>query len=132
MSMSPSSGLIPPSVLQQLREFGFLSLEARTKGTPVNDPPVRLGVLLQSGASRVAVRPRTRGQRTHAAAGDDPYARFGGYLVFAEFDPSSKEPLFLNLCDACTSEVCRAGDLTGYRPSAGSRRTETCVCRSTA
>ena len=109
MSMSPSSGLIPPSVLQQLREFGFLSLEARTKGTPVNDP--RFGwesffsLVLRAWQSD----PARAVKELHAAAGDDPYARFGGYLVFAEFDPSSKEPLFLNLCDACTSEVCRAG-----------------------
>lgn len=118
MSMSPSSGLIPPSVLEQLREFGALSLDTRTKGVPLNDTRFGWEPFFSLVLRAWQADPARAVAELHAAAGDDPYAKFGGYLVFAEFDPSSKEPLFLDLCDAGLDLMYErglsSGHLTGY------------------
>lgn len=112
------STLVPVIVLEQLGDFGRASFEARVRGCAVDDPRFEwnnfLGQFLpayQSNFTQAIAE-------LHAAASDDPFARFGGSRVVAEFDGASKEPLYLDMIDGGLQLMfdrgLSSGNLTGY------------------
>jgi hypothetical protein len=111
-------GLVPGGILKQLSAFGRASFDAKVRGRPVADP--RFGwsnffahVLpaFQTDMTRAIAEIRT-------AASSDPYAMYGGYRLIAEFEPTTQDPLYLDMMDASLKLIydrkLSSGHLTGY------------------
>jgi hypothetical protein len=113
-----SARLVPNHILEQLSAFGHASFDAKVRGQSVTDPRYdwsnffsRLLPAYQANLTQAIAE-------IHGAAGSDPYAMYGGYRVIAEFEPSSQDPLYLDMMDAGLSLMHGAklssGHLTGH------------------
>lgn len=113
-----STGLVPSDILKQLSDFGYVSFDAKVRGRSVTDARYgwpnffsRMLPAYQANLTQAIAE-------IHAAAGNDPYAKYGGYRIIAEFEPATEDPLYLDMMDAgfklMYDRKLSSGHLTGY------------------
>lgn len=113
-----SGTLVPREVLGQLNAFGRASWDAKVSGRPVTDPRYDWTNFFSKILPAYQANPDQLIAEIHAAAGDDTFAKIGGYRVIADFEPGIKHPLYLEMMDACLQMMYDQGlasiHMTGY------------------
>jgi hypothetical protein len=114
--------VVPASVIGMLEAYGQAALDARRRGSPVDDPrfgwdnfvgPVHM-VMFGNGRDQVI-------QEIYEAAQGPAASKqtvFGAYRLLAEFDGGLTDQRFLELCDISLEYMrslrLSSGHLTGY------------------
>jgi hypothetical protein len=110
--------LVPSEILGQLDAFGQWSWQARLSGRPAFDPRYDWTNFFSKVLPAHRADPARAVAEIHGAAGGGPFARYGGYLIVAEFTPDSLDPLYLEMMDAGLQLIFErrlsSGFLTGY------------------
>jgi len=109
-----SKTLVPREVLDQLGPFGRAAWESKVSSRPITDPRFdwtnffsKVLPAYQSNLTKAIAE-------IHAAAGDDPFAKYGGYRLVAEFEPATKDPRYLEMMDACLQMMYERGLSSGH------------------
>lgn len=110
--------LVPRKLLEQLGPYGRAAWEAKINGQAVSDPRFDWTNFLSGFLPAYQKDFDRMVAEIHAAAGDDPFARYGGYRVITEFEADSVNPLYLQLMDVGLGMMfdrgMSSGSLTGF------------------
>jgi hypothetical protein len=110
--------LVSADLLGQLEAFGRVAWQSKVNTAPITDPRfIWEGFFAKFFPASQADLDGAITE-VHGAAGDEPFARYGGYRLVAEFEPASQHPLYLDMMDAGLQMMYDAGlssmYLTGY------------------
>lgn len=110
--------LVPNEVLGQLIAFGRAAWDSKVSGRPITDPRYDWANFFSKVLPAYQTNLSQAIAEIHGAAGDNPFAKIGGYRVIAEFEPENKDPLYLDMMDACLQMMYDHGllslHMTGY------------------
>lgn len=99
-SRRPST-LVPGEVLDELGEFGRAAWQSKSTLQPLIDPRFEWNNFFSKMLPAYQSDFSGAIAEVHTAAGDDPFAKIGGYRLIAEFEPATEDPLYLDMMDAC-------------------------------
>lgn len=109
-----SSAMVPAEVLTQLRAFGEASFEAKVSSRPVADPRFSWETFFAKASAALRADPARAIGEIYAAAAADQFARFGGYSLIAELDPSTTDTRYLEMQDASLQMMFDRGLSSGH------------------
>ena len=113
-----SKSLVPPLLLEQLAAFGKASWEAKQNSQPVHNSLYDWDNFFSQFLSAYNANLSGAIAELHQAAGADPFARYGGYRLVAEFDGACKDTLYLAMMDSALQMMYEhglsSGHMTGY------------------
>lgn len=109
-----SSTVVPENVLSQLKSYGHASWEARLSSRPIADPRFGWDSFVSKAVAAIRASPTQAVGEIHAAAGGDPIAQFGGYLLIAECEPTMLDARYLEMMDASLRMMYDKGLSSGH------------------
>lgn len=114
--------LVSAEILSQLNSFGNEAWESTISSRPITDPRYDWNTFFAKFVPAYQADFAEAIRELHAAAGADPLARYGGYRLLREFEPASKDPLYLDLMDAALQMMRERGLSSGYMSGYESER----------
>lgn len=105
---------VPASVLNQLGAYGQACWAARVNSQSVSDPQFGWQPFFSKVQPALRDNPSQTIAAIHRAASHDTWARFGGYQLIAELDPTCQDLLYFEMMDAGLELMHERGLSSGH------------------